>query len=398
MPLDQETICFIREHRYDDVRNLALQAKRYPQVDMPMALVQIAGMQIAANKVPSWSAVDGLLYPKHLSLEQCSSEVTARYKASLVKGESLVDLTGGFGIDCAFLATNFQKVTYVERQQELCAIASHNFSLLGLNHIKVVNGDGIEYLKQMEKVDCIFIDPARRDEHGSKTIAISDCTPDVNAISSFLLDKADTVLIKLSPMLDLASTLGRMPLTHEIQVLSVNNECKELLLVLKRNQTEQCNINAVNIEKSGHVQQFVFTKDQELLASCAYTSVVDQYVYEPNASVLKAGAYRSIAYVYGLKKLHPNSHLYTSDRWVSNFPGRVFICHSVVSFSKKAIKEQFSDLTKANITVRNFPASVAELRKRIKLQDGGDVYLFATTLADGRKVLLLCKKESYKTK
>lgn len=392
MQLTPETTHFIQAHRKDDVRSLALKADRYPDVDMPSAIIQIAGRQIISHKVPSWSEVDGLFYPRHLSLEQCSSEVTARYKASLVKGTSLVDLTGGFGVDCAFLSECFAKVTYVEQQRELCEIVSHNFPLLGLNHITVVNGNAVDYLRQMDKVDCIFIDPARRNENGGKTIAISDCTPDVEALSSLLLEKADTVLIKLSPMLDLALALERMPLTHEIRVLSVNNECKELLLVLKKEQVDSCRIFTFNIERGGNTQLLDLTREEEQNASCEYTSTVDKYIYEPNASILKAGAYKSISAIYKIKKLHPNSHLYTSDEWITDFPGRMFVCQSVVSFNKKEIKKQFSDMTKANIAVRNFPASVAELRKRMKLGDGGNIYFFATTLVDEKKVLLKCVK------
>ena len=295
MYLSPETILFIREHRNDDVHSLALQAKRYPQVDMPLAIVQIAGWQATVSKIPSWHATEGLLYPRHLSLEQCSSEVTALYKASLVHGEGLVDLTGGFGIDCAFLATQFKTVTYIERQEELCELAMHNFPLLGLKHIRVQNGDGVEYLQQMPAVDCIFLDPARRNEHGGKTVAISDCEPNVATLEKLLLEKGKQVMIKLSPMLDLSLAIRDMQHVSEAHIVSVNNECKELLLLLRpgddspeipsaMSQPIVC-INFANQE----IQRFVFTRESEQATECSYTHEIGTYLYEPNASILKAG-------------------------------------------------------------------------------------------------------------
>lgn len=215
-PISPETRQFINEHQSDDVRNLALQARKYPDVDIPAAITQIAGRQIAAEKIPSWKEIDDIWYPKHLSLEQCSSEITARYKASLLQGESLADLTGGFGIDCSFLATGFRSATYVERQAELCTIAAHNFPALDLNHISVRNDDGVAYLEAMSPVDCIFLDPARRNEHGGKTVAISDCEPNVAELEGLLLSKANRIMIKLSPMLDLSQALKELPHTPEV--------------------------------------------------------------------------------------------------------------------------------------------------------------------------------------
>jgi len=225
-PISPETRQFINEHQSDDVRNLALQARKYPDVDISAAITQIAGRQIAAEKIPSWKEIDDIWYPKHLSLEQCSSEITARYKASLLQGESLADLTGGFGIDCSFLATGFRSATYVERQTELCAIAAHNFPALDLNHISVRNDDGVAYLEAMSPVDCIFLDPARRNEHGGKTVAISDCEPNVAKLEGLLLSKANRIMIKLSPMLDLSQALKELPHTQEVHIISVNkNSC-----------------------------------------------------------------------------------------------------------------------------------------------------------------------------
>lgn len=378
---------FIREHQHDDVRALALQAKKYPQMDMPAVISQIAGRQTAEHKIPSWYATEGIIYPVHLSLEQCSSEVTARYKASLLSGETLVDLTGGFGIDCAFLSAGFRHVTYIERQKELCDIATHNFNVLGLHHITILNKDSVEALGSISEVDCIFVDPARRNEHGGKTVFISDCEPDVEALEEELLRKARRVMVKLSPMLDLSLAFRALKYATEVHVVSVQNECKELLLVLE-NTAKDVSIHCINFTNKG-VQRFSFTNEEELDAVAGYTNQVGTYLYEPNASILKAGAFRMIASRFGLKKLHPNSHLYTSDAKVEDFPGRCFEVDAVGSTKDKTL---LSGLSQANITVRNFPMSVAELRKRTQLKDGGDVYLFATTLNDGKKVLVRCKK------
>lgn len=389
--LSQSTIEFIRAHSRDDVRLLALQAPRYPDVDMPAAIVQIAGRQAAANKIPSWQSIEELWYPRHLSMEQCSSEITAQYKSTLADGETLADLTGGFGIDCAFMASRFRKVSYVERQEELCEIAKHNFPLLGLKHITVYNEDGVAHLQEMEPVDCIFIDPARRNEHGGKTIAISDCEPDVEELEELLLSKGKQIIIKLSPMLDLTLALKNMKHVREVHVISVNNECKELLLIIGNEPSLLIPIHCINLTPK-EKQTFTFTREGELTSECLYTKELGKYLYEPNASILKAGAFRSIASRYEVKKLHPNSHLYTSDLWIENFPGRSFLITGQCSFNKKEIKETIGELKKANITVRNFPATVAEIRKRTKLSDGGEVYLFATTLSNEQKVFIKCSK------
>lgn len=386
-----ETNDFIKEHYRDDVRTLALQSARYPSVDIPVAITQIAGRQIAAEKVPSWSQVDEIRYPRHLSMEQCSSEITARYKARLVQGESFADLTGGFGIDCAFLAAKFETVTYVERQEELCGLAIHNFRTLGLSHIQVRNGDGVDFLRQMPPVDCIFIDPARRNEHGRKIVAIGDCEPDVAALEELLLEKARRVMIKLSPMLDLAQALKELKHTQEVHIVSVNNECKELLLILAWEESVEIPIHCVNLATRGR-QHYIFTRSEEREAICTYANEMGKYLYEPNASILKAGAFKLLTSIYPMHKLHTNSHLYTSDEVVENFPGRIFHVTGHCTFNKKEIKEALGDMKQANITTRNFPVPVAELRKRLKLNDGGDVYLFATTFGNDKKILIRCQK------
>lgn len=395
--ISPETQTFIREHRQDDVRALALQANKYPQVDMAEAVVQIAGWQIAEKKVPLWARTEGILYPRHLSMEQCSSEVTARYKASLVSGESLADLTAGFGVDCSFMARNFNRVIYVEKQEILCDLACHNFPLLGLSRIQVCQADGVEYLRQMEPVDCLFLDPARRDSHGGKTVAISDCEPDVCALESLLVEKGQYVLVKLSPMLDIGTALRELKYLREIHIVAVNNECKELIAVLKKpsdNTYSSDNEVIIFCEQAVNnllTTPFSFTLSEEKNAACTWAEEVEDYLYEPGASLLKAGPYRLLSERYGVRKLQANSHLYTSFHEV-DFPGRRFRVLEVSDFGKKNLKQFLQGIEKANLTVRNFPTSVVELRKKLKLKEGGDLYLFATTLHGGQKVLIKCIK------
>lgn len=391
--LSPETLRFIQEHRFDEVRTLALQAKKYPLVDMAEAVQQIAGRQIADKKLPQWGSTDGLLYPGHLSMEQCSSEQTACYKASLVRGASFVDLTAGLGVDCAYMARHFEQVDYVERQQVLCEIATHNFPLLGVGHIRVHHADGIEFLKQMSPVDCLFLDPARRDKNGGKTVAITDCEPDVCALEPLLVEKGKMVLVKLSPMLDIASALRDLSYIQEIHVISLQNECKELLLVLRKETScaEGVRVYCEQLFTNAPSQHFDFTYGEEREADCLLAEQVESYLYEPGAALLKASPFRLLAQAYGVRKLHANSHLYTSSGLV-DFPGRCFKVVAVSGFGKKELKSFLQGIDKANITVRNFPSTVAELRKKLKLKEGGEVYLFATTLGGGEKVLIHCRK------
>ena len=394
--LSPETIEFINKHRKDDVRQLALQSKKDGKVDINEAVTQIAGWQIAEKKIPSWSKIDSIIYPKHLSMEQCSSEVTARFKASLVKGETFADLTSGFGVDCSFIASGFKHAHYVERQEELCDIARHNFKLLGLNHIEVHNTDGVEFLKNMEPVDCIYLDPARRNSNGGKTVAITDCEPDVSGMEELLVEKGGTVMIKLSPMLDLHSAMKTLKHINSIYIISVNNECKELVIILSKHSlsdekaVDKIKISCEQLVNNSETQHLEFTYEEEKSAEVNYSDSVGEYLYEPGAAILKAGAFKILAKKFSVKKLHQNSQLYTSDELV-DFPGRRFKVIEVSTFAKKNLKAFLKDLEKANLTIRNFPSTVDELRKKLKLKEGGDVYIFATTLANGDKVLIKCQ-------
>lgn len=385
--VNQSTLDYIRQHADEDVRQLALRGHKCPDVDLQYALEQIAGRQKARAKLPSWSAVDGIVYPPHLSMEQCSSEATARYKASIAgKGALFVDLTAGFGVDMAFVSQGFQKAVHVERQPQLCAISSENFRLLGLNHIGVVCGDGVAYLHTMKHADLLFIDPARRDEHGGRTYDISDCTPNVFEILDEMLEKADRVMIKLSPMLDWRKAVADLGKVNEVHIISLDNECKELLLILSK-AVKPLRVFCVNNDECFEVVEGILPQPHPLPQDM-------RYLYEPNASVMKAGCFALIEQHFGVMQLEKNSHLFVSDKEISGFPGRQFLIEKRTSMNKRELKAALADVEQANITVRNFPMSVAELRKRLKLKEGGDVYIFATTISGEGHQLLVCRKKS----
>ena len=386
--IDKTTLNFIKDHRNDDVKKLALQAKRYVGVDVYFAITQIEGWRHAVKKLPEWAETDGLLYPPRISMEQCSSSKTAKYKAALMNGISFADLTGGFGIDCSYISRNFKTAVYIERNEELCSIATHNFSLLGLNNIVVLNGDCEKRLEELSFKDWIFIDPARRDGVGKKVVALDDCEPNVIALREQLLKKAAKVMIKCSPMLDIAAACKQLVKVSEVHVVAVNNECKELLLIVEPNVNTSPVVHCVNLFDCG-MQKYSFNIGDTSV--CDYVQKVGRFLYEPNVAIQKAGCPAVLADSYGVKKLHPNSHLYTSDKLVDTFPGRIFEVYDVCGFSKADLKSLVA-LERANISIRNFPDTVQNLRKRMKLSDGGDIYLFATTLADERKVIIKCKK------
>ena len=388
--IDEHTLAFIRDHAGDDVRQLALQAARYPLVDMRVAATQIEGRRLATNKLPSWAATEGVIFPVRLSMEQCSSEQTARYKASLVGGERLADLTGGFGIDCSYMSERFEKTTYIERNEELCRIATHNFALLEKN-ITVVNGNSEEILASLEPQDWIFVDPARRSASGGKVVALGDCEPNVCQLEDLLLQKAKRVMVKCSPMLDISQALRELHSVSEVHVVSVGNECKELLFILGGDMGDEPLIHTINF-RGESTQVFAYTNAEEINSYCTCTASVSHYLYEPNSSLMKAGCFRLPAARWGLLKLHRNTHLYTSDTLIKEFPGRVFEVKNVDGFGKNELKRLSSELKKANIAVRNFPERPETLRKRLKLGDGGDTYLFATTLDDERRVIIQCEK------
>lgn len=508
--MNQATLDFIRQHQDDDVRQLAFLGSKYPEVDMPFALDQIRGRKMARVKLPRWASIDGIIYPPHISMEQCSSEQTALYKAELAarllglspsssengeekekesenasnlhlseicefagkgavdsefaKNEAtckkqqilteaaenvneikeepyegdfseetgFVDLTGGFGVDFSYIASRLGvKSMYVERQAHLCEAAKENFGRLGLKNAIVKNGDGIEVLHSFASkkeaaasdslgitedqsqsllktnlgLKLIFIDPARRDDAGNKVVSLKDCTPDVTLLQEEMLSKADYVIIKLSPMLDWHRAVSELNCVQEVHIISVNNECKELLLVLSaRNMGGMEALSADGeVKHSGNLriycvndaQSFVCDElDIESSSVRIAPPVLEemQYLYEPNASLMKAGCFGVLSGRYDAKMLSKNSHLFVSREPIAVFPGRSFRIIAVSSFNKKELKRHLSGITKANIATRNFPLSVAELRKRLKLKDGGETYIFATTLSDESHVLVITEK------
>ncbi|HCN52837.1 MAG TPA: SAM-dependent methyltransferase [Prevotella sp.] len=403
--MNQSTLDFIHAHRRENVQTLALQGSRYPDVDMQYALEQIDGWQRACAKLPLWASTDGIVYPPHLSMEQCSSQFTASYKAQVAKrwvtdrkDTKWVDLTGGFGIDFSLMALQFpaSQSVYVERQDDLCEVARHNFSLLGIK-ANIVCGDGVDYLHHLSHVSWLFLDPARRDAYGGKTVAIKDCTPDVLHIKEELLSKADVVLLKLSPMLDWHQALADLGEDHvrELHIVSKDNECKELLFVLSAASGDPMKLFCVNDDQ----QMQVDTSSDALVSFVREEQMQDidyrenkLYLYEPNASIMKAGCFGALCHQYGVKAVGRNSHLFVSDSMIPDFPGRRFQIRSVFSLNKKSLKTALTGIEAANIAIRNFPLSVSALRKRLKLKDGGDHYLFGTTLYTHDHVLILCKK------
>lgn len=493
--MNQATLDFIRQHQDDDVRQLAFLGSKYPEVDMPFALDQIRGRKMARVKLPRWASIDGIIYPPHISMEQCSSEQTAFYKAELAarllglspsssengeekekesenasnlhlseicefagkgavdsefaKNEAtckkqqilteseenvneikeepyegdfseetgFVDLTGGFGVDFSYIASRLGvKSMYVERQAHLCEAAKENFGRLGLKNAIVKNGDGIEVLHSFASkkeaaasdslgitedqpqsllktnlgLKLIFIDPARRDDAGNKVVSLKDCTPDVTLLQEEMLSKADYVIIKLSSMLDWHRAVSELNCVQEVHVISVNNECKELLLVLSARNMGNLRIYCVNDAQSFVCDELDMESSSVKIAP--FTLEEMQYLYEPNASLMKAGCFGVLSERYDARMLSKNSHLFVSREPIAVFPGRSFRIIAISSFNKKELKRHLSGITKANIATRNFPLSVAELRKRLKLKDGGETYIFATTLSDESHVLMITEK------
>lgn len=399
---NEETIRFVREHREDNVRTLALQTSRDETIDLPWALDQIQGWQTARRKLPSWAAIDGIIYPPHLSMEQCSSEQTALYKCEIVKRlpekcrETLVDLTGGFGVDFAFLARWFDQAYYVECLEHLCETASVNFELLGLNHATVIHADaeGIlsrfcHYIPYTHPASTLFyLDPARRDSNKARTYAIADCTPNVLGLLDRLFEAGHHVLLKLSPMLDwhkAVSDLGNR--VAEVHIVSVANECKELLILMSADHQGEPTVYCVNDE-----QRLIYSPSENDGKIAIATDNDGAYLYEPNASIMKAGCFGVLTERYPVKELAADSHLFVSSEEVKDFPGRRFSVTAVTTMNKKELVIALKGITQANVAIRNFPLSAQQLRQRLHLRDGGDTYIFGTTTADGRRLLYLCRK------
>ena len=511
---------FIQEYREKDTRQLALRSARFPDVDMPYALDQIKGWQTARRKLPTWAACDGIVYPPHLSMEQCSSEPTAQYKLNLAmewscriesselrvessarevesselrvenserevessefrvensEGEvnnfssgqpatlnsqlstlnpqpatlnsqlstlnchasRMTDLTGGFGVDFSFTSCAFASATYVERNAQLCHMVEHNLPLLGIDNAKVVCADAVDYLSTLDMQTMIFLDPARRDQHGAKTVMLADCTPDVVQLLPQLLKKSRFTMLKLSPMLDWHKAVEDLQGTvREVHIVSVGGECKELLLVLSEEIESELKVFCADLEAGGgsgetglsggsssyscsslssepsfprtpsspsapshpstpslSASLFVYTPSASSPAPNSKLKTQNsKFLHEPNASIMKAGCFDELAAAYGVSPVSRNSHLFLSAERVDGFPGRSFSIERVTTLNKRELRQALAGIEKANIATRNFPLSVAELRKRLKLKDGGDVYIFATTTAEDEHLLLISHK------
>ncbi|MEP2023397.1 MAG: SAM-dependent methyltransferase [Reichenbachiella sp.] len=380
---------FIQTHLNDDPVALVLQSKKIPDLPIREIAAQIQSRKKAQLKLPEWFANQEIIFPHGVSMEQCSSEETAKYKASLVEGKSLADLTGGFGIDLFYLSRQFKKANYIERSEELVALAKHNFGQLGKDNVSFFNQTAEEYLaEEKEPASLYFIDPARRDESNQKVFQIEDCTPDLNLIVPMLLERKAEVLIKLSPLLDIHLALEVLPNVKEVHIVSVKNDCKELLFRIVPNYSGPVNRIAANLTKD-EMDVFEFSEAQEN-ESPVFSQPLN-FLYEPNASIMKAGGFNAVSNAYSVNKLHRNSHLYTSEKFVEDFPGRSFRIIDQTVLNKKKLKP-FLPQGKANITVRNYPMTVKEIRKKTGINEGGEIYLFATTLMDGSLTVLVCKK------
>ena len=445
--LNEATRQFVRLHGDDDVRRLALQAHATPDVDLPVALDQIRGRQTARQKLPSWAAIEGIVYPPHLSMEQCSSEQTAQYKAQLLArllqsefamksaffadsptashGDCcFFDLTGGFGVDFVAMAkalSDFSSRTndfrqnrfvYVEQNARLCDLARHNFPLLGLPNVEIVCDTAENFLSSPNtpfrgmgglhpSPTIIFLDPARRDAHGQRTYALEDCTPNVLEIRDLLFKIADLptashgdrwfIVVKLSPMLDWHRAVEELKTVSEVHIVSVANECKELLLVIQK-KAQKTRIFCVNDHQ-------VFSYEEENNGkNIAKTASLSnkKHLFVPNSSVMKAGCFAELCDRFHLASLAPNSHLFvetkeSSTAKIADFPGKIFQISAISSMNKRDLREKFKEIDRANIATRNFPMKPEDLRRRLKLREGGDNFIFATTLADGKHVCILCK-------
>ncbi|MDR2968480.1 MAG: class I SAM-dependent methyltransferase [Tannerellaceae bacterium] len=384
---------FIREHAGDDLSRLLLSASRYPDINIPFVVDQIAARRRIREKLPSWHGIEDLIYPSRLAVEQCSSEQTARYRQRLVGREDIVcDLTGGLGVDSYYFSRKAKEVIYIERFADYAQAAVHNMAVLGAGNIQIRQGDATEMIASLPAPDVFYIDPARRGKENKRLFALSDCEPDLPALLPMLLAKAPKVIAKISPMADIRHTLDLLPQTSSVHVLSVGNECKELLFVIERSSERPVPVYCIDFTTEGEENTFRFTLEEEQEIRLLPARCVQTYLYEPNSSLMKAGAFKSLAVRFDMEKLAVSSHLYTSGRFTDHFPGRVFRVDEVIPFQSKTIKSLSAKYPKANIAVRNFPLSVEELRKQTKIKEGGDIFLFATLLSDCSKVIIAGKK------
>ena len=385
---------FVSSHRSDNCLSLRLKYSKNSDFDVAFAIDQVEARQKVKDKLPFVALCDRYLFPSLLSAEQCTCEAVANYKAEILKGRysSMCDLTGGLGIDTMAFSSVVKSVTYVERFEDYCSAAKHNFNLLNKN-IELINGDCSEFLKTNICFDALYIDPARRGEANKRLFAFADCEPNVVELLPRMFEVAKDVYIKASPMADISMSIKELEYVCDIYVISYKNECKELLFRLNKVEANSADVNIICVDilpSSTSVFKFNYSHEQNIL-DVEYSKPLN-YLYEPSASILKAGAFKSVAKIYGAYKLAQSSHIYTSECLISDFQGRKFKIEGVIPFSSKEIKSLFKSLPEANITVRNFPLKVDELRKRLKIKDGGNTYVFATTDMNKEKILVICSR------
>ena len=392
---------FINNNITSDTNKLLLSAKKSGfDFDINFAIDQILCRKQIKDKLPEWYANKEIIIPSRISAEQCSSEYTARYKSTLVAGDSLCDLTGGMGVDCYYLSRDISKAIYIERFADYCDVARHNFKVLNADNIEVRNGDSREILNSIERIDTFYIDPARRSDVNKRLFALDECEPDIVGMKDELLNKSRRVIVKVSPMADIDMSVNLLPETIAVEVISVKNECKEVIFILERSIPDcttntsaknEIKINCINFISADTKESFLFSIGEEKNSTPEYARNIEKYLYEPNSSIMKAGAFKSVAERFNMKKLHVNSHLYCCENLEYDFPGRKFEVLDVIDFSSKTIKSIKKEIPKANITVRNFPLTVDELRKKTGIKEGGDIYIFATICGD-KKLLLISRK------
>lgn len=382
---------FIDRHLKDDLSSLILKGSPVPDVSIQEIAQQIEGKRKAEKKLPTWFKTKNILYPKKQNLSQTSSETTAKYKASLVSGERLIDLTGGFGIDSFFFSQTMDHVTHCELNSDLSSMAEHNFIQLGKrNNIQFLCGNGVQLLQETDQnFDWIYLDPSRRSDTGNKVFRLEDCQPDMTEILPILFEKGKKILLKTSPLLDLSLGISLLKNVVEIHIIAVSNDVKEVLWILSPEpHLDKTIIKTINFKgQKKEMFQGAFEEEQNQIPSCSEPL---QYLYEPNAAVMKSGLFNTLATQTTIEKLHPNTHLYTSDKQIV-FPGRTFKILKKFPFKPNILKREIA-FAKANIAIRNFPLSVAQLRKQLKFKDGGDHYLFFTTDLDHQKIVLICEK------
>ncbi|MFC2126854.1 class I SAM-dependent methyltransferase [Bacteroidota bacterium] len=386
--LNQEIQEFILQNSNCNLTKLILKGSPFENISIQDLAQQIDGKNKCLKKLPLWHQTKNIIYPPKINLEQTSSELTANYKTNLVNGESLIDLTGGFGIDCFYFSKKIKQVTHCEMDENLSEIVVHNQEALGVANIINYAGNSFDYLRNNQlKYDWIYIDPSRRNDAKGKVFLLEDCLPNIPENIDFLFEFSHQILIKNSPILDITSTINELKFVKEIHVVAVQNEVKELLFLLEKEYLGEIQIKTTNLQKNENQNFDTIYKNEEP----ATYELPQNYLYEPNAAILKSGAFNQISTLFYVDKLHQHSHLYTSTIFLEDFPGRTFKIIEKLPYDKKKLFKILPD-KKANITTRNFPETVAQIRKKTKIKDGGNLYLFFTTNIKNQKIVLVCKK------